>query len=168
MNRYRFYNMQSKSRFTVILILLFSALFMSSCIKETVADLSQDVGNGWSKDDKVIFEYDIQDSIMPIDFYINIRNTTDYNYSNIYFFIRTIYPNQRYSIDTVECFLANMKGDWLGSGMGKYRDNKIPFKKNMRFPMTGHYRMEFEMAMRDTLLDGIDALGIRIERADEN
>jgi len=135
-------------------------------MKETVADISYNVGDAWSKDQKLVFEYDIQDSIMPVNFYINIRNTTDYKYSNIFFFIKTIYPNQRYSVDTVECFLANIKGEWLGAGLGKFRDNQIPFKRNMRFPMTGHYRMEFEMAMRDSLLDGIDALGIRIERAD--
>ena len=138
---------------------------MSSCLRETLTDLNQDVGDSWSKDDKVVFEYDVHDSIMPVDFLINVRNTTDYNYSNIYFFIKTVFPNQRISIDTVECFLANMQGEWLGDGIGKYRDNSIVFKRNVRFPMTGHYRMEFEMAMRDTLLDGIDALGIRIERA---
>lgn len=166
MKQISFYKMQIKQSFSVFILMVFSALIMSSCMKETVADISYDVGDAWNKDKKVVFEYDIQDSIMPINFYINIRNTTEYKYSNVYFFIKTIYPNQRYSIDTVECFLANMKGEWLGSGLGKFRDNQIPFKRNMRFPMTGHYRMEFEMAMRDTLLDGIDALGIRIERAD--
>ncbi|MCK5856099.1 MAG: gliding motility lipoprotein GldH [Bacteroidales bacterium] len=150
----------------ISVVAMFLAILLSSCGKETIVDLSHDVGDAWTKDAKVVFEYNIQDSIMPIDFYINIRNTTDYNYANVYFFIKTIYPNQRYSIDTLECFVANIKGEWLGSGFGKYRENMIPFKKNMRFPMTGNYRMEFEMAMRDSILDGIDALGIRIERAE--
>lgn len=158
--------MRRKIRIVWVLIIFISAVSISSCTKETVVDLSQDIGDSWSKDDKVIFEYEIQDSIAVVDFYINLRNTTEYNYSNIYFFIKTIYPDQRYSIDTLECFLANMKGEWLGSGIGKFRDSKIPFKKNMRFPMNGYYRMEFEMAMRDTLLDGIDALGIRVEKAE--
>ena len=157
--------MRSKNGFFGIFLIAISTLLMSSCMRKTLTDLNQDVGDSWSKDNKIVFEYDVQDSLMPVDFFIVIRNTTDYNYSNVYFFIKTIYPNQRTSIDTVECFLANMKGEWLGSGIGKYRDNKIPFKRNVRFPMTGHYRMEFEMAMRDTLLDGIDALGIRIEQA---
>jgi len=147
-------------------LVIFVSILLSSCGKETVVDLSKDVGNHWTQEAKVIFNYEINDSIMPVNFFINIRNTTDYQYANVYFFIKTIFPDQRYSIDTVECFVANMKGEWLGSGFGKFRDNSIPFKKNMRFPMTGAYRMEFEMAMRDSILDGIDALGIRIERAD--
>jgi len=154
------------SMFIRNLTVLLIALFISSCGKETVVDLNQDVGDNWSKNDKVIFDYQIQDTIMPVNFFLNVRNTTDYKYANVYFFIKTIYPDQRYSIDTVECFLANMKGEWLGSGFGKYRDNSFPFKKNMRFPMKGNYQMQFEMAMRDSVLDGIDAIGIRVERAD--
>lgn len=159
--------MNSKAKKIRLLTLFSAVLLLYSCTQETVVDLNHDVGDGWTKDRKIMFDYVIQDSIMPVDFYINIRNTTDYEYANIFFFIKTIYPNNRYSIDTMECFLANMKGNWLGKGLGKLRNNAIPFKKNMRFPMTGQYHMEFEMAMRDSILDGIDALGIRIERASE-
>ena len=166
MTQFSFHQKRIKASVLMAVLFTTTTLLFSSCMKETVADISYDVSSPWSKDQKVVFEYDIQDSIMPINFFINVRNTTDYKYANIYFFIKTIYPNQRYSVDTVECFLANMKGKWLGSGLGKFKDNKIPFKRNMRFPMTGHYRMEFEMAMRDTILEGIDAVGIRIERAD--
>jgi gliding motility-associated lipoprotein GldH len=147
-------------------IAILFVLLLSSCGRETIVDLNKDVGDGWTKNAKIRFEYTIEDSIMPVDFYINIRNTTDYGFANVYFFVKTIYPNQRYSIDTLECFLANVKGEWLGSGFGKFRESRIPFKKNMRFPITGNYRMEFEMAMRDSILDGIDAIGIRIERAE--
>ncbi len=159
--------MNSKAKLLSFLILFLAMQLLNSCMQETIVDISHDVGDGWTKDQKLAFDYEIRDSITPIDFYINIRNSTEYEYANIFFFIKTIYPNQRYSIDTVECFLANMKGDWLGKGLGKFRNSSIAFKKNMRFPMKGHYHMEFEMAMRDTILDGIDALGIRVEKTPE-
>jgi len=159
--------MNSKTKLVSYLILFFAVLLLNSCMQETIVDLNHDVGDGWTKDQKVVFDFEIRDSILPVDFYINIRNSTSYDYANIFLFVKTIYPNQRFSIDTVECFLADMKGQWLGSGLGKFRNNSILFRKNMRFPMNGIYQMEFEMAMRDTELNGIDALGIRVERAVE-
>ncbi len=157
--------MYSKTRTPIVLIVF--TILLSSCMQRTIVDQQQDVGDGWTKEDKVVFNFNIQDSISPVDFYVNIRNSVDYEYSNIFFFIKTIYPDQRFSIDTVEFFLANMKGDWLGKGLGKMRNRTVALKKEMRFPMTGHYTMEFEMAMRDSVLNGIDALGIRIVPAEE-
>ena len=157
--------MNSKTKVLSFFILFSVVFLLNSCMQETIVDLNHDVGDAWTKDQKINFEFEIKDSIMPVDFYINIRNSTNYDYANIFLFVKTIYPDQRYSVDTVECFLADMKGQWLGSGLGKFRNNSILFRKNMRFPMTGLYRMEFEMAMRDEELNGIDALGIRVERA---
>ena len=147
---------------TIALSGLFMALLLSSCVRRTIVDMNEDVGDGWTKDHKIVFDFDINDTITPVDFYVNIRNTTDYAYSNIFFFIKTIYPNRRYSIDTVEFFLANARGEWLGSGLGKMRSTSTLLKREMRFPFSGHYRMEFEMAMRDSVLNGIDAIGIRV------
>jgi gliding motility-associated lipoprotein GldH len=147
---------------SILFIFSFLSLMFTACVQETIVDLNQDVGDAWTKDKKIVFDYDIKDSINPVDFYVNIRNTTDYEYANIFFFIKTTYPDRRYSIDTVEFFLADAKGEWLGKGLGKLRNRTAILKKDMRFPMKGHYRMEFEMAMRDSVLNGIDAIGIRV------
>jgi len=157
--------MNSKTKFLILSLLFFSTFLLHSCMPTTIVDLNQDIGDGWTKDRKVRFDFEVKDTITPVDFYINVRNSTDYDYANIFFFIKTIYPNQRYSVDTVEIFLADIKGKWLGNGLGKYRNTRFIFRKGMRFPMKGMYHMEFEMAMRDKELNGIDALGIRVEEA---
>ncbi len=159
--------MNSKTRLISFFTLFFAVLLLNSCMQETIVDLNYDVGDAWTKDQKVSFDFEITDSIAAVDFYINIRNSTSYDYANIFLFVKTTYPNQRFSVDTVEYFLADMKGQWLGNGLGKFRNSSLLFRKNMRFPMNGLYHMEFEMAMRDAELNGIDALGIRIERAVE-
>jgi len=157
---------KSKSIWKFAVGFLFTLIIIASCSKPVVYDKTKDVGEGWIATEKVSFLVTVQDSLSPFDFYINIRNSVDYNFSNLFFFVKTIFPDGRYAVDTVNLWLADPKGNWLGSGIGKFRDNTILFKEHGRFPMNGIYRFEFEQAMRELKLDGITSLGIRIEHSD--
>ena len=145
---------------------IFGILFftISSCVNGPLFDQNKEVDNTWSPAEKLNFQVDVKDTISPFDFYINIRNSTDYKYSNLYFFMKTIFPNKQIAIDTIECYLADNQGNWLGKGFGKYRDQQILFKRNGRFPMSGIYQIQIEQATRDINLIGIKAIGIRIEK----
>jgi len=120
--------------------------------------------NGWNINDVKVLTVDISDINSFNNLYINLRNTTDYKYSNILFFFRTQYPNQKISQDTIECIIAAPDGKWLGKGMGKIKDNRFLFKKGVRFPMKGVYKFYFQQAMRQKSLTGIKDIGLRIEK----
>ena len=143
---------------------------LTSCNQDCLTDQQNPVENPWHQDDHAFFKVDIQDSLQLYDFYIHVRNTVEYQNANIFFFLTTHFPNGQIARDTVECFLADRMGNWYGSGVGKYRDNKILFKRNGRFPMCGMYQFEFEQAMRtdDGYLEGIESIGIRIEESKIN
>ncbi len=53
-------------------------------------------------------------------------------------------------------------------GLGDKYDNRILFRRNIRFPRTGIYVFEYEQAMRDEPLIGIDDIGLRIEKTTAN
>ncbi len=144
----------------------FSFILLYSCGNQSFYDHNEEVTEPWKYSDIIDFEVDVTDTINPFNFYINIRNTTDYNYSNIYLFVKTVFPDGRFSIDTAEIFLADLHGNWLGSGFGKNKDLQVLFRKRGRFPMSGVYHFRFEQAMRELDLDGIKAVGIRIERTE--
>lgn len=148
-----------------LLILLSMVLFVSSCGKQTMYDHNVDVNEPWKSIDKAVFDIDITDTINQYNVYLNIRNTVDYDYSNLYLFIKTEFPNNYVVIDTAEIFLADMKGNWLGSGFGEIKDIQVLFRKNGRFARKGIYHISFEQAMRDKELYGIKSVGIRIERS---
>lgn len=152
-----------KVNFIVVIatVLIFT---LNSCGDNSIYDHNFELADPWTADQKAEFNVDITDTISAFDFYINIRNTTEYNYSNLYLFIKTDFPDGRYAIDTVELFLADVKGKWLGNGFGEIKDNQILFRKHGRFPMSGIYNFTFEQAMRDENLEGIKAVGIRIEK----
>ncbi|MFO8086996.1 MAG: gliding motility lipoprotein GldH [Bacteroidales bacterium] len=116
----------------------------------------------WAADTPKGFTFQVEDTTSLYSFILNIRNTTDYEYQNLYLFMTTTYPDQSSSRDTMEILLAKRSGEWLGKGSGYYRDNLVLFKKNVSLPEPGNYRIEFVQAMREDTLQGVDEIGLRI------
>jgi gliding motility-associated lipoprotein GldH len=147
----------------IVLLLVFMVLFCS-CGSGVVIDRNKKIENAvWKSNDIIKFSIAIADTTQLYNFYINIRNSTDYGYSNIFLFLKTFYPNRMYSVDTIECVLADESGKWMGKERGKMVDNRILFRKGIRFKLTGNYSFEFEQAMREPELKGIEDFGIRID-----
>ncbi len=145
--------------------LLALALALSACDKNRIFDKNTEIPDmAWDKNNILKFDVDITDTVSPDNIYINVRNASQYQFSNLFLFFMTQLPDGRASRDTVELTLADEKG-WLGDGAGDIWDNRILFKKNFRFPMSGKYTFELEQAMRLNPLPLIIDAGIRIEKA---
>lgn len=150
---------------TAAILMIFIALMLASCGKEAMYDNTQRIPRGsWDKKETVRFEVPVTDTVHPYKFYLNVRHSTDYRYSNVYFFINTTFPDGKKGRDTVECILAQPDGKWLGKGISGTRDNQILLRVGLRFPMKGTYRFEFEQAMREDTLRGISDIGLRLVR----
>ncbi|MDR0790383.1 MAG: gliding motility lipoprotein GldH [Bacteroidales bacterium] len=147
------------------ILLFFALVALSACNSNVLFDKNESIDDkGWSIGEKVSFELNIEDTITKYDFAINLRNTTDYPYSNVLFFITTIYPDNSVSRrDTVECYVANPDGSWKGKGSGKLKDNRFWFARSVQFLQKGNYTFEIEHAMRDTALTGLTDIGLHIE-----
>ncbi len=150
---------------TTLSLIITIQLFLFSCDTKSIYDKDKRIENSvWNRKDTMKFNVEINDTISLHNFYINIRNSTDYKYSNIYFFIKTDFPDGNNITDTVECTLADIDGKWRGKGIGKIKDNRFLLKKGIRFLQKGVYTFEFQQAMRVKNLSGIEDIGIRIER----
>ena len=120
--------------------------------------------NTWNNKEKVKFVVSINDIQSRYSFYINLRNSTDYPYSNIFLFLKTVFPEGDIARDTIQCQLADYSGKWTGSGITNLKFNRFLFQKGIRFPRKGQYIFEIEQAMRVTELKGISDIGIRLEK----
>lgn len=118
----------------------------------------------WNVENKLSFVVNIQDSILPHDFYLNIRHNDDYEFSNLFLFIDTYYPTSEYTRDTIEILLADASGKWYGEGFGELKEIRVLLKKGVSFPSSGDYTFSFAQAMRTKDLNGIEDFGIRIEK----
>jgi gliding motility-associated lipoprotein GldH len=118
----------------------------------------------WKAEEKAHFDIQITDTVARYNFFLNVRNSLDYPYSNLYLFIHTTNPTGKKSQDTLECQLADYTGKWLGSGFGSIKFSRFLIQKRVHFRQRGHYIFELEQAMRVKELKGIVDVGIRIEK----
>lgn len=122
----------------------------------------------WSSKDTAKFRVDIIDTLSLCDVNLKIRHGELYPYSNLYVFLTTVYPDKSQKTDTIECILANSKGEWYGSGLGDMYDITLPIKKNVRFAKSGVYQFYFVQAMRQDPLLNISEFGFEIIRVSKN
>ena len=140
----------------LLLILLTVSLFAASCDRNELYNESRHIDKqGWNMDDKLVFDLEANDTNSTYLCCIDIRNRNDYPYSNIYFFITTIYPDGSVAADTnIEFKLAERDGRWLGKESGRYVDGRYPFCY-FHFPQQGNYQFIISHAMREKEKRGI-------------
>jgi len=145
-------------------ISLLIIMAITACDPGRIYDESIAIDNAsWDRDSVLHYEVAIDDSLQLSNFFISIRNNTDYPYSNIYLFLTTEFPNGHATTDTIECILADKDGQWLGTGSGRLKDNLIMLQQALRFPLNGVYHFYIEQGMRDIKLKGIEDIGLRVE-----
>ena len=147
--------------YTFILIIT-SCLLVFSCGTSMYDKMKPISGEVWNMNNPVKFDIDIQDTKSPYDFYITLRHSNDYKYSNLYLFVSTTTPKDSTKQDTLQFILADEQGNWLGNGNGSYKSYEFLTGKSYVFVDPGLYSFEFRHAMRDTVLQGISDIGIRI------
>ena len=144
-------------------------VFILSCGENRLFEKNYDVNmSKWATADSLLFNFDIEDNNKSYDLFITIRNTPEYSYRNLYLFLKIVGPNGKYSIDTVECVLADGKGKWLGNISAGLVNNTILYKKNVQFPSSGKYHAIFTQAMRTDTIKNIASVGMIVDDVKNN
>ena len=151
-----------------LIMLLIGLMPLLSCNSDLVISENKDISGNWDKNDTIIFDFEITDSLAVYDFHINIRHSINYPYRNLYFFVATEFPNGQISNDTIECLLADVRGRWFGNGLGEIKENNILIRQNLQFPRNGLYKISFVQAMRQDVLSGVEDVGIQINKLSAN
>lgn len=149
--------------FYLLLFYLFPLLF-TSC--GDVAVFEQQVvlpENAWAKDGVVHVTVPAPDTMNYYNLDITLRNAENYPYRNIYLFITTTAPNGTTLCDTVQYELADERGKWLGKKGRYWYDHRLLYRSQTRFIQPGDYRFGIRHGMRADHLQGIGAVGIRVE-----
>ena len=153
----------------------FLVIFMVSCDKQTIkSDYSPTQNGRWNKDSVVKFSFQELDTLQKYNMFINLRNDGTYPYSNLFLIAELKFPNGDMVRDTLEYEMAKPDGQWLGTGYGSLKENKLWYKENVVFPSSGVYTLEISHALRKNgqvdgivELEGITDVGYLIEKSNQ-
>ncbi len=155
----------------ITVFFLFAALLVS-CDSKTVFSETRAMDGYWGKDEAVVFKIPQLDSIKKYNLFLNIRNTNDYKFNNIFLIVSMNFPHGKTITDTLEYRMANPDGSWMGQGIGNVKENKLWYKENVSFFEDGVYTITIGQAMRNngavegvTRLEGISDVGFSVEEA---
>jgi gliding motility-associated lipoprotein GldH len=148
-------------------ILIVSSLFFTGCVKNDVYLKYKTINlTGWNKDSLFTFDIQIKDTTILYNLYINVRNRSEYPYQNMWLFLSVNSPDNILSKDSIECYLADKHGKWLGSGIGSVYEMPVLYQQKVKFGKAGIYRYKIVHGMRDSILQGINDIGMRVEKID--
>ncbi|HLP05442.1 MAG TPA: gliding motility lipoprotein GldH [Paludibacter sp.] len=123
-----------------------------------------DVG-GWNKDSLCVFDIPVNDTASAYDMYVNVRNRSEYPYQNLWLFMQEMLPDSTIRTDSIELYLADQRGKWLGAGVGAVKEMPVLYRRNFHFHQKGTYHYRIGHGMRDSLLKGVNDIGMKVEKA---
>lgn len=144
-------------------------MLLISCESNIVYTEYQSLSGKWNSDEKLRFTLLETDSTSHYNLFINLRNTHQYPFSNLFLIASMHFPNGKVITDTLEYEMAQADGKWLGKGR-KIMENKLWYKENIKFFETGNYTLEIQHAMRNlnqvegVQLEGVTDVGVSIEK----
>lgn len=152
----------NKARFVIIAIV---SILIGACSNSRIYDDVQAIpSDDWTSENELEFNIVVSDTVAAYDILVHVRNNSSYAYSNLWLFIETSSPNGAVMRDTVELYLADNSGEWLGKGLGAVNSMLIPYKMNVRFPYRGIYSVKIQQGMRTDVLSGIKNIGLQVKR----
>ncbi len=154
-----------KTRINIYIAITILIVSWLSCSNKTVYEEHKQIGtDGWKADSSVVFKVPVQDTSSIYNVYIHLRNTGDYPWRNIYFFVNTESPTEAQVSDTLEYYLADEKGKWYGKGWGQVWSHSLPYRMNVKFPQQGIYTIRIKQGMRSESIRSILDAGILLEK----
>jgi gliding motility-associated lipoprotein GldH len=149
---------------------LFSIICLSflliSCTEERYFEDNQDFKDRiWNMEETAEFNFKIDSVETPYRIKLNIRNTMDYPFRNLY-----IKYQLKDSTYLMEDKLLNLKlfEDKTGKPYGDHQSDiyshQLTLQDSVYFHQKGNYKIELKQYMRENELKGMVSAGIRIEQ----
>jgi hypothetical protein len=91
--------------------------------------------------------FDIEDTLVAYDLFLDVRNNTNYAFSNLYVFLELSYQDQLVIRDTVELPISEASGKWTGRVSGTLVENHFLTYPQMVFSKSGSYKIVLHQAM---------------------
>lgn len=156
----------------LFLCLIIAVACFSCEPNHVVYNQSEGLDGHWGEQEVLEFNLPELDSLKRYNLFLNIRNTNDYKFNNIFVLVSMKFPHGKTITDTLEYRMAHSDGSWMGYGIGNLKENKLWYKEGVQFLEEGEYTVSIEQAMRNNgavegvkRLDGISDVGFTVEES---
>lgn len=152
----------------IFFVTILLALFVAGCDDTRVFEVNHDFEQrAWLVTEKPEFEFTIVNTVDKYSLYCNVRNSVAFPYSRL--FIKYELKDSTGRLLEGKMMPAFLFDQHTGkpqgsSGLGDIYDQRFPIISNYQFPSPGKYRVSFEQFMRKDTLEGVLAVGLRVER----
>lgn len=144
-----------------------SLLILFSCDKTRVYEQQVDLPEkAWLINNQPHFDFEIKNHTLNYNIYYTVRNSLEFPYSRI-FVNYTLKDSSGVEIRKalLSAYLFDQKtgkpeGD---SGLGDLFDHRFPIVTDFHFDKPGIYSITFEQFNRQDTLQGVLAIGVRVE-----
>ena len=158
-----------------VFVALVILVVCSSCDSNVVWSETRSMGGTWDKQQEVVVTVPPLDSVKNFNVFINLRNTNDYPFNNLFLIAAIEFPHGKTITDTLEYKMAYPNGEWMGEGIGSVKENKLWLREQIQFSENGNYNIILTQAVRNngetegvSQLPGITDVGISIEEVTQS
>jgi gliding motility-associated lipoprotein GldH len=146
------------------------ALIFSACDNDRIYETNKDFADRtWKINDTTQFEFVVKDLGLKYNILYTVRNSLDYPYSRLF----VSYQLQDSTGKELEKKLVynylfdSKSGRPNGnSGLGDLYDHRFPLISGYEFRQPGRYKLKLQQYMRTDTLEGILAVGVRVEKTE--
>lgn len=136
-------------RINKYLYLMMFALLLVSCGEKPFYTKSLSFKDqSWKVDQKAKFAVEIDDTSKNYGFRLVLRTTTDYPFSNLWIFMKTIAPDGSVAREPYQFRITDEGGYWLGERSGSTVETELSFA-NRKLPAKGKYTFVIEQAITE-------------------
>ncbi|MGQ1890406.1 gliding motility lipoprotein GldH [Thermophagus sp. OGC60D27] len=146
--------------------LTFLVFVVGACQNSTLYEQGSDFyAQSWDKDSTLVFKPVINDTSQVLNVGFSLVHTNDYPYSNMWLFIEVEGPDGTMQTDTMEYFLAEPTGQWIGRGNDNRKTLYWIYRRDVKLTSPGQYRFSVTQGMRRETLPGVGSFSLWIEKA---
>lgn len=152
-----------KNNLLILLFIVSTAMLLFSCADDSLYDQSYDFKGGvWNNQDTAAFYVDVENINVNYNFFLTLRTTKKYKYSNLWVKVIIESPDHSKSIMAQRIDIANPDGSWRGKVSGSIIENRLHYKTNA-FPIEGQYVFKLVHAVEQPNIEEVLDIGMRIE-----
>lgn len=141
-------------------------IVLNACDNERIYEENKEFSDHfWAADSTLDFKIAFENPDSVYTLFVNIRNTNNYEFHNIFLKYLLISENQDTIKDELqEFYLFDPKtGQPYGAGLGDIYDHRMPMIENLKVPAAGTYHLLMRQYMRRDSLNELLSAGFRLE-----